>query len=40
MAALRFHPEARVELVEAILFHEDARVGHGAKEPFATGSSS
>ena len=31
MAELRFHPAARVELVEAIVYHEAARPGLGAK---------
>ena len=31
MRELRFHPEARVELVEAIVYHEAARAGYGAK---------
>lgn len=31
MSTPRFHPEARLELLEAILVHEEARVGYGAK---------
>ena len=31
MSELRFHPAARVELVEAILYHEAARPGYGAR---------
>jgi len=31
VSELRFHPAARVELVEAIVFHDAARPGYGAK---------
>ncbi len=31
MHEIRFHPEARVELIEAIVFHEQQRPGSGEK---------
>ena len=31
MAKLKFHPSARIELVEAIAYHERQRPGYGAK---------
>ncbi len=31
MPELRFHPAARIELVQAIVHHEAARPGYGAK---------
>lgn len=31
MAGLGFHPAARVELVEAILYHEGRRPGYGSR---------
>ncbi|MCG8557282.1 MAG: hypothetical protein MJD61_18640 [Proteobacteria bacterium] len=31
MATVRFHPAARAELVDAIVYHERERPGYGAK---------